>query len=91
MEPIITREGITIPPNDLHMVSMHSQLYEDSNVTVTLQPSNALTEDGDIAFCAALVSLTQGQVTSHVNNFTDQPYTLKQTMLPISLSWHQSR
>ena len=77
MEPITTREDITIPPNDRHMISMYSQIYEDSNVTGIIQPSNALTEDGDIAFCAALVTLTQGQVTIHVNNFTDQPYTLK--------------
>ena len=77
MEPITTRDDITIPPNDRHMVSMHSQMYEDSNVTGILQPSNDLTEDGDIAFCAALVTLTHGQVTIHVNNFTDQPYTLK--------------
>ena len=77
MEPITTREDITIPPNDRHMISMYSQIYEDSNVTGIIQPSNAFTEDGDIAFCAALVTLTQGQVTIHVNNFTDQPYTLK--------------
>ena len=77
MEPICTREDITIPPNDRHMVSMYSQLYDDTNVTGILQPSNDLAEDGDITFCAALVTLTQGQVAIHVNNFTDQPYTLK--------------
>ena len=77
MEPICAREDITIPPNDRHMVSMYSQLYDDTNVTGILQPSNDLAEDGDITFCAALVTLTQGQVAIHVNNFTDQPYTLK--------------
>ena len=77
MEPICIREDITIPPNDRHMISMYSQIYDDANVTGILQPSNDLTEDCDITFCAALVTLTQGQVTIHVNNFTDQPYTLK--------------
>ena len=77
MEPICTREDITIPPNDRHMVSMCSQKYEDTTVTGILQPSNDLAEDGDITFCAALVTLTQGQASIHVNNFTDQPYTLK--------------
>ena len=77
MEPICAREDITIPPNDRHMVSMFSQLYDDTNVTGIIQPSNDLAEDGDITFCAALVTLTQGQVSIHVNNFTDQPYTLK--------------
>ena len=77
MEPLTTREDITITPNKRHMISMYSQIYEDSNVTGIIQPSKALTEDGDIAFCAALVTLNQGQVTIHVNNFTDQLYTLK--------------
>ena len=77
MEPVRKREDITIPPNDRrHMVSLCSQMYVDSNVTGILQPSNALTEDGGIAFCAALVTLTQCLVATHVNNFTDLPYTL---------------
>ena len=53
---------------------MYSQVYDDTNVTGNLQPSNDLAEDGDITFCAALVTLTQGQAAIH---FTDQPYTLK--------------
>ena len=77
MEPVTIREDNIIPPNDRHVVSMYSNIYADTNVTGILQLSNALTEDGDIAFCAALVTLTQGQVSIHVNNFTDQPYTLK--------------
>ena len=77
MEPVHTREDMAIHPNDRHMVSVHCQLYEDSNATEILQPSNALRGDDDIAFCAALVTLTQGQFTIHVNNVTDQPYTLK--------------
>ena len=77
MEPICAREDITIPPDDRHMVSMYSQLFDDANVTGILQPSNDLADDGDITFCAALVTLTQGQVTIHVNNFTDQSHTIK--------------
>ena len=77
MEPVSIREDITIPPNDRHMVSMYSNIYADTNVTGILQPSNAHTEDGDLTFCAALVTLTQDLVTIHVNNFTDQPYTIK--------------
>ena len=67
MKPICIREDVT----------MASQLYEDTTVTGILQPSNTLTDDGDIAFCAALVTLTNGQVSAHRNNFTDSPYTLK--------------
>ena len=77
LEPLTTREDTTIPQNDRQIIYLFSQMYEDSNVTGIIQPSNALTEDGDIAFCAALVTLTQGQITIHVNNFTEQPFTLK--------------
>ena len=77
MEPICTQEDITIPPNDRHLATLTSQMYDDTTVTGILQPSNALTEDGDITFCAALVTLTSGQVEIHLNNFTDHTYTLK--------------
>ena len=77
MEPISIREVVTIPPNDRHLVQLASQLYEDTTVTGILQPSNTLTDDGDIAFCATLVTLTNGQVPVHLSNFTDSPYTLK--------------
>ena len=77
MEPICTQKDITIPPNDTQMVSLTSQMYDDTAVFGILQPSNALTEDGDVAFCAALVTLTAGQVEIPLNNFTDHNYTLK--------------
>ena len=57
--------------------SMTSQLYGAETVTCILKPINDLTEDGDIVFRAALVTLTQIQITIHVNNFTDHSYTLK--------------
>ena len=77
MDPTCIREEVTIPPNDQHPVLMASQLYENTTFTGILQPSNNLTDDGDITFCAALVTLTTGQVSVHLNNFTDSPYTLK--------------
>ena len=78
MESICIRKEVTIPPNDRHSVQLSSQLYEDTTVTGILQPSkNLLTDDGDIAFCAALVTLTNCQASFHLNNFTDSPYTLK--------------
>ena len=77
MEPICIREDVTIPPNDRHLVPLASQLYEDTTVTRILQPSNTLTADGDIVLCAALVTLTNGQVSIRLNSFTDSPYTLK--------------
>ena len=58
---------------------MASQLYENTTVTGILQPSNNISDDGDFAFCAALVTLTNGQVSIHLNNFTDSPYTLKRS------------
>ena len=52
-------------------------MYADTTVTAIFQPSTTLLEDGDVAFCAALVTLTQGRTMIHVNNFTDHPYTLR--------------
>ena len=51
IEPICTQEDITIPPNDRQLITLTSQMYDDITVTGILQPSNALTEDGDLAFC----------------------------------------
>ena len=77
MEPICFRGDVTIPSNDRNVVLTASQMYEDTAVTGILQPSNTLTHDGDIAFCAALVTMTNGQVEVHLINFTDTPFTLK--------------
>ena len=76
-EPISTEEDITIPPNDKQLISIHSQMYVDTAVAGILQQSTTLTEDNAIAFCTALVTLTQGRTMIHVNNFTDHPYTLR--------------
>ena len=43
-----------------------------------------MTEDGYIAFCAALVALTQGQITIHVN--TDYHHTLERGSHFVNLS-----
>ena len=92
MEPICIREDVIIPPNDRHSVLLATQLYENTTVTGILQRSHNLTDDGDIAFCAALVTLTNGQVSVHLNNFTDSPYTLKRAhKLLISLFSRQNK
>ena len=54
MEPICISDEVTIPPNDRHSVPLASQLYEKTLVAGILQPSNTLTNDGDIAFSVAL-------------------------------------
>ena len=76
IEPICTREDVTFPPNDRHLVLLASQLYEDTTVTGILEPSNTRTDD-EIAFSAALVTLAKGQVEVRLNNFTDSTNTLK--------------
>ena len=63
-EHICTREVITIPSNDWHIIKIHPQLYVDTAVTEILQPSIALTEDGDFPYFAALVTLT-----NHIGTF----------------------
>ena len=46
-------------------------------MTGLLQPSDLLHEEGDVTFCAAIVTLHEGTMRIHVNNFTDEPYKLK--------------
>ena len=77
LEPILNPDDITIPPNDRTLVEIKSQIYNENTVTGVLQPSDLLHEEGDITFCAAIVTLTNGNVNVYINNFTDQPYKLK--------------
>ena len=77
LEPISKEEDIAIPANGRQLISINSQMNADTTVTDILQPSTTLTEDGDVASCAALVTLTRGRTMIHVINFTDHPYTLR--------------
>ena len=49
-------------------ITLHSQIYADNIITANLHPNNALNEEGDITFSAAVVTLTQGQTTIYVNS-----------------------
>ena len=80
LEPILNPEDVTLPPNDHVVIPIQSQIYAEKAVTGKLQPSDLLHEEGDITFCAAIVTLHEGAMRIHVNNFTDQPYKLKKGM-----------
>ena len=80
LEPILNPEDVTLPPNDHVVIPIQSQIYAENAVTGILQPSDLLFEEGDITFCAAIVTLHEGAMRVHVNNFTDQPYKLKKGM-----------
>ena len=71
LERILNPDDVTIPPNDRTLVEIQSQNYNENTVTGVLQ------QEGDITFCAAIVTLSHGTVNLHINNFTDQPYKLK--------------
>ena len=60
MEPILNPEDVTIPLNDLTVISIQSQIYAENAVTGILQPSDLLHEEGDVTFCAAIVTLPGG-------------------------------
>ena len=75
-EPILNPEDVMIPPNDHTVIPIQSQTYAENAVTGILQPSDLLHEEGDVTFCAAKVTLHEGTMRIHVNNFTDQPYKL---------------
>ena len=80
LEPIVNPEDVTISPNDYAVIPIQSQIYAENAVTGILKPSDLLHEEGDITFCAAIVTLHEGAMRIHVNNFTDQPYKLKKGM-----------
>ena len=80
LEPILNPEDVTISPSDHAVIPIQSQIYAENAVTGILQPSDLLHEEGDITFCAAIVTLYEGAMRIHVNNFTDQPYKLKKGM-----------
>ena len=80
LEPILNPEDVTLPPNDHVVIPIQSQIYAENAVTGILQPSDLLHEEGDITFCAAIVTLHEGAMRIQVNNFTDQPYKLKKGM-----------
>ena len=80
LEPIVNPEDITLPPNDHVVLPNQSQIYAENAVTGILQPSDLRHKEGDITFCAAIVTLHEGAMRIHVNNFIDQPYKLKKGM-----------
>ena len=77
LESILNPDDITIPPNERTLVEIKSQIYKENTVKGVLQPSDLLHEEGDITFCASIVTLTNGTVNVHINNFSDQAYKLK--------------
>ena len=76
LEPILNPEDVKIPPNDHAVIPIQSQIYAENAVTGI----QLLHKEGDITFCAAIVTLHEGAMRIHVNNFTDQPYKLKKGM-----------
>ena len=77
LELILNPGEITIPPNDRILIKTISLLYPENAGTGILHPSDLL-QEGDITFCPALDTMKDGNILIPVNNFTDQPYKLKE-------------
>ena len=86
MEPILNPEDVIIPLNDYTVISIQSQIYAENAVTGILQPSDILSDDNDVTFCAAIVTLNEGTTRIHVSNFTEQPFKLKKGLHIASFS-----
>ena len=80
MEPILSPKDVTIPPNDHTIITIQYQIYAENAVTRILQPCDFFHEEGDVAFCVAIVTLNEKAMGIHVKNFTDQPYKLKKRL-----------
>ena len=77
LEPILNPTEITIPPNDRVLIRTMFLLYPENAVSGILQPSDLLSEEGDITFWPVVVTLNDGSILIPVNNFTHRPYKLK--------------
>ena len=58
-EHILNPEDVTIPPNDHRAFPIQSQIYAENAVTGIFQPSVILHEEGDVTFCAGIVTLNE--------------------------------
>ena len=93
LEPILNPDDVTIPRNDRTVVEIKSQTYNENTVTGVLPPIDLLHEEGDIKFCAAIVTLTNGTVDKkrlHTANFsvlTPEQMTHVKPINPVS-TWH---
>ena len=86
LEPIFNPTKRNIPTNDRVLIRTNSLLNPENAVTVILQQSDLLHEDSDITFCPALVTLSDGNISTPVNNFTDHPYKLEKGLHIASFS-----
>ena len=77
MEPILSPEYVTIPRGDHTVITIQSRIYAENAFTVLLLLSDLLHEEGDVTFCAALVTPNEGTKRIHVKKFTAKPYKLK--------------
>ena len=86
LEPLLNPAEITIPPNDRVLIRTNSSLYPENASTGILQPSDLLNEEGDIAFCPALVTLNHDNILIPVNIFANHPYKLQKGLHFVSFS-----
>ena len=86
MEPILNPEDVILPPNDYTVISIQSQIYAENAVTGILLQSDILSDENDVTFCAAIVTLNEGTTRIHANNFTEQLFKLKKVLHIASFS-----
>ena len=82
LEPILNPTEKTIPPIDRVLIRTNTLLYPENAVTGILQPS----EEDNITFCPALVTLNDNNISIPVINSTDHPYKLKKGLHTASFS-----
>ena len=93
MERILSPEYVTIPPSDHTVFTIQCRINAENAVTGILQHSGLLHEEGDVTFCAALVTPNEGTMGIHVKTFTNKPYKPYEQMKhvrpidPVS-TWH---
>ena len=59
MEPTLSLKDVMIPPIDHTVITTQSQIYAENAVTGILQPCDLLHEEGEVTFCAAIITLNE--------------------------------
>ena len=77
LEPIFIPIKVTTPPHDRVLIRTSSLSVPQERCHWETTTSDLLHEEDDIIFCAALVTLNDGNISIPVHNFTDHPYKLK--------------
>ena len=76
-EPVLNPRDILIQASKQTVIYIKSQVYVENEVTGMIQPSAHYEDNDEPSICPALTTTQNRQFTLLINNFLENPYTLK--------------